>query len=166
MSDELPDSVVIGAVGEPGQRTFLLQVRQLGKLITAIVEKQQVAELSQVAFALLAELGQLRLAQELIRSEGGVPDPHFETDEPLFRVSSFELGFDSDANLVILAAEPAQDDVEPLRLQLSLTELGRLATQGAESVARGRPICPICGLPMEADGHICPAVNGHRPRTA
>jgi hypothetical protein len=30
-------------------------------------------------------------------------------------------------------------------------------------VSAGRPPCPFCGLPVDADGHLCPRMNGHRP---
>jgi glutamate synthase domain-containing protein 1 len=29
-------------------------------------------------------------------------------------------------------------------------------------VAEGRPLCQLCGLPIDPSGHICPASNGHR----
>ena len=28
-------------------------------------------------------------------------------------------------------------------------------------LAGGRPVCPLCGLPMEAEGHACVRSNGH-----
>jgi hypothetical protein len=31
-----------------------------------------------------------------------------------------------------------------------------------ELVSSGRPPCPICGQPMDPDGHVCPRSNGHR----
>ena len=32
---------------------------------------------------------------------------------------------------------------------------------GAQLVVAGRPACPICGRPMDPDGHVCPRSNGH-----
>jgi uncharacterized repeat protein (TIGR03847 family) len=29
-------------------------------------------------------------------------------------------------------------------------------------VAAGRPPCPLCSLPLDPEGHICPRQNGHR----
>jgi len=37
-----------------------------------------------------------------------------------------------------------------------------LARQGAAVCAAGRPTCQFCGNPIDADGHMCPAMNGHR----
>ena len=36
------------------------------------------------------------------------------------------------------------------------------AQRAAKIVAAGRPPCPLCGLPLDTDGHICPRQNGHR----
>jgi len=33
-------------------------------------------------------------------------------------------------------------------------------------VSAGRPPCPLCGLPLDASGHICPRQNGHRASNA
>jgi uncharacterized repeat protein (TIGR03847 family) len=33
-----------------------------------------------------------------------------------------------------------------------------------EVVAAGRPPCPLCGQPLDAEGHICVRLNGHRPQ--
>ena len=37
-----------------------------------------------------------------------------------------------------------------------------LARHGALVCAAGRPRCPLCGNPMDPEGHRCPALNGHR----
>jgi uncharacterized repeat protein (TIGR03847 family) len=37
-----------------------------------------------------------------------------------------------------------------------------LARHGAEVASRGRPRCRFCDLPMDPEGHVCPAMNGHR----
>src|SRR5438477_497658 len=35
------------------------------------------------------------------------------------------------------------------------------ARQGALVCARGRPTCQFCGNPLDPEGHVCPAMNGH-----
>ncbi|MDP8956622.1 MAG: DUF3090 domain-containing protein, partial [Actinomycetota bacterium] len=37
-----------------------------------------------------------------------------------------------------------------------------LARHGAAVCARGRPTCQLCGNPLDPEGHVCPALNGHR----
>ncbi|MGH9075070.1 MAG: DUF3090 family protein, partial [Acidimicrobiales bacterium] len=42
-----PDRFVVGTIGEPGQRLFLLQCRQGPVRLTLKIEKQQVAALAE-----------------------------------------------------------------------------------------------------------------------
>jgi hypothetical protein len=37
-----------------------------------------------------------------------------------------------------------------------------LARHGAAVAERGRPKCRYCGNPIDPQGHMCPAMNGHR----
>jgi uncharacterized repeat protein (TIGR03847 family) len=50
-----------------------------------------------------------------------------------------------------------------VRLYVTRPQLRVLARHGSQVVARGRPLCPLCGNPLDPTGHICPAQNGHRP---
>jgi uncharacterized repeat protein (TIGR03847 family) len=36
------------------------------------------------------------------------------------------------------------------------------AQRALRIVAQGRPPCPLCGLPLDAAGHVCPRQNGYR----
>ena len=29
-------------------------------------------------------------------------------------------------------------------------------------IAAGRPSCPLCSMPLDATGHVCPRQNGYR----
>ena len=53
-SDDV-DAFTTAAIGEPGSRTFYLQIRSQGRHITMKCEKQQVAALSQYIRQLLAD---------------------------------------------------------------------------------------------------------------
>ena len=62
---ENPDRFVAGAIGQAGSRTFYLQARDAGRLVSILVEKVQVALLAERLAELLAE----------VRQRGaGVPD--------------------------------------------------------------------------------------------
>jgi uncharacterized repeat protein (TIGR03847 family) len=37
------------------------------------------------------------------------------------------------------------------------------AAKSLELVASGRPLCPVCGLPIDPEGHLCPRKNGKSP---
>ena len=53
---DTPDRFVAGTVGEPGNRTFFLQARDGGRIVSVAVEKVQVAVLAQRLGDLLDEL--------------------------------------------------------------------------------------------------------------
>ena len=61
--------------------------------------------------------------------------------------------------------QPEELEPEPQQVRLVVTrpQLRVLAHHGSQVVARGRPLCPLCGNPLDPSGHICPALNGHRP---
>ena len=96
--------------------------------------------------------------------------------EPDFRVGQLSLSYDADRDRVTLVATEFQagedeDDedllelADPLTVRLFVTraQLRVLARHGSQVVARGRPLCPLCGNPLDPTGHVCPAQNGHRP---
>ena len=165
------------AVGEPGRRTFYLQAADArGDQVTLLVEKEQVRRLAENLQSWLPELAAARPEDppEAAAAEAGelaLAEPL----EPDFRVGQLSLSYDPERDRVLVVATELQADdeededlleaPEPLEVRLYVTrpQLRVLARQGAEVVARGRPLCPLCGNPMDASGHICPALNGHRP---
>src|SRR5262245_42489383 len=52
---EPPERFVAGTVGEPGERTFFLQARGGGRLVSVVLEKVQVSLLAEKLDELLAE---------------------------------------------------------------------------------------------------------------
>ena len=56
-----------------------------------------------------------------------------------------------------------ETDAEPRRVRLvaSLSQMRGLADRCLLVVEGGRPLCPLCQLPMDPSGHVCPARNGH-----
>ena len=53
---------------------------------------------------------------------------------------------------------------ESIRILASPAQMLALSRHGAEVAARGRPTCQFCGNPIDAEGHACPAMNGHSKR--
>ena len=165
------------AVGEPGQRTFYLQAADArGDQVTLLVEKEQVRRLAENLQTWLPELAASRPEDpaEAAAAEAG----ELALSEPLepdFRVGQLTLSYDPERDRVLVVATELQADddededlleaPEPLEVRLHVTraQLRVLARHGAQVVARGRPLCPLCGNPLDPTGHICPAQNGHRP---
>jgi uncharacterized repeat protein (TIGR03847 family) len=49
-----------------------------------------------------------------------------------------------------------------MRVSLTGAAARAFAKRAIAVVAAGRPPCPFCGNPLDADGHVCPRANGHR----
>lgn len=179
---DAPERFVAGTVGEPGDRTFFLQVKEGNRLASVLLEKEQVA-------ALADKLDQL--LDEVVRRSGGTaavpaqPPDDLADNEPLespidseFRVGTMTLAWDGEDRLVVIEAfaadEPATPDADeelpPDRAVLVVRLSGpsaRAFVQRAQAVvSAGRPPCPLCSLPLDPEGHICPRQNGYRRRDA
>lgn len=178
---DLPDRFIAGTVGRPGERAFYLQARDSTRLVTVLVEKEQVAILADRVDAMLDEV--------MRRSGGaaGVPalasagtedlDPLEQPIVEEFRVGALTLSWDPADELVVLAAYAvAEDEVEPpddpeesdrdvLVVRLSGSEARAFVKRAQALVAAGRPPCPLCSLPLDPEGHVCPRQNGYRRRS-
>jgi uncharacterized repeat protein (TIGR03847 family) len=173
-----PERFVAGTVGQPGDRTFYLQASGTGRTVSVALEKVQV----QVLADRLEEL--LDTARRSGAEIPALPPRELEDTAPLdspveeeFRVGTMGLAWDGDAGRVVVEAlaqaDPAEgEEVEPLsdagdgpdalRVLLS-PEMARAFIRRAQRVvAAGRPPCPLCALPLDPEGHICPRQNGHR----
>ena len=181
------DTIAAGAVGEPGHRAFYIQAEKDGQVLSVLVEKQQVAMLAERVQMLLDQV-------EAQFPEAGtdVPAPlapeagELQGDPvPLFRAVAIGIGFDPARRLVVLELherplrdDDAEDDDDPgpglpgeeepegylARLYATPEQIRAMATGGQAAVAAGRPPCPLCGNPLDPEGHICPKLNGHARR--
>jgi uncharacterized repeat protein (TIGR03847 family) len=206
-----PDRFVAGTVGEPGQRTFFLQARKATQVVSVVLEKVQVQVLAERLDQLLDELEESGVTPPPVMA----PSPDVEPlDEPLvetFRATTLTLGWDADAERVLVEAraeplevelelesaadddeddtteaeageseatvsldaslaasilaafEGADDDEGPdvLRVRVTPAAARSFVERAARLIASGRPPCPLCGQPLDPQGHICPRRNGH-----
>ncbi len=150
-----------GAIGEPGNRTFMLQLDTATGRSTYLLEKNQLAVLSEQSLDMLDHIGFTGVGTAL------EPPAVEEPDEFEFRVGSVQLSYEEGSGLVTLAIGPLDDDEDTVRYQMTPAVLDAAVRHGLEVVAAGRPACPRCGLAMDSEGHHCPKDNGdlrhHRP---
>lgn len=59
-------------------------------------------------------------------------------------------------------AESGGPEPERVRFWATREQMLSLARHGALVCAAGRPRCQLCANPMDPEGHLCPALNGHR----
>ena len=148
------DLFVAGAVGEPGDRTFVLQFVQGEDRLSYLLEKGQVEVLAQQSRELLDNIGLGGAGGELPESEPWFPD------ELLFRVGGMQLSYVQSTGVVSLVLIPTDDAAEPVVYTITPAQLDAAARDGLRAVESGRPKCPRCSLSMEPGGHHCPATNG------
>ena len=168
-----PDRFVAAAVGEPGSRTFFLQAAKGRAVLTVAVEKVQVALLAERIGVFANESaapGRAASADLFLATHPATPalrEPVVEA----FRVGSMTLMFDEEGRHVTVEAQQAgdrgpvpdgdDDDLEVLRVRLPLDDAVRFAESALQVVAAGRPPCPLCGEPLDPQGHICVRRNGY-----
>jgi uncharacterized repeat protein (TIGR03847 family) len=190
-SFEPPERFVAGTVGEPGDRTFFLQARGGGRVVSVALEKVQVSLLAEKLEELLIEANK-RFGVDLPE----VPQLAGHDNEPLdtpvdeeFRVGTLGLAFDVDSGTVVIEAIEAgeaeveielgddpddeedadeeddddepDDDLDRLRVRLTPEATRAFIDRARRVVAAGRPPCPLCGQPLDPAGHLCPRHNGY-----
>jgi uncharacterized repeat protein (TIGR03847 family) len=163
-----PDRVVVGTIGHPGERTFYLQVRTGRQVVSVALEKQQSALLTEKIEEIL---------DQLMTSDGNpfsVPattpielvdnDPLDQPVDEQFRTGAIGLGWDPSTSQLVIEAYPVVDDesvdpseepAEMLIVRIPVGTARAFAKRTREIVGAGRPMCPLCGAPMDASGHVC-----------
>lgn len=170
-----PDRLVIGTVGLPGERTFYLQVTQDRQTVSIRMEKQQAATLAERFMDVLVTLEKQGAINAMMLPSGDPDDGPLDTpiDED-YTLGAIGLAWDGDADAFVLEfheiseSEPADvgddDDDAPdtVRVWLASDRVREFIRRARAVVSAGRPDCPLCQLPLEPEGHICPRANGYR----
>lgn len=160
---ELPERFVCGSVGPAGQRTFFLQARIGPRLMSVSMEKEQLVALAAKVKELLATVGQSPDGLEALIDNATLEAPIEEE----FRVVAIGLAWDPALGQVVIEAHDRDPDeespvIESLRVRLSPPAAAEFARRSEQLVASGRPVCPLCGQPLDPSGHLCPRANGYR----
>jgi len=174
-----PDRFVAGTVGQPGDRTFYLQASGGGRTVSVALEKAQVSVLAERLEELLGEVRRRGVADVPLAAPPSLEDtaPLDAPVEEEFRVGSMGLAWDGEVDRVVIEAlaqaeTEADAEVEPmtetdsgpdvLRVVITAEQARAFVRRAERVVAAGRPACPLCSLPLDPEGHICPRQNGHR----
>jgi uncharacterized repeat protein (TIGR03847 family) len=202
---EPPERFVAGTVGPPGERTFYLQARGGGRVVSVALEKVQVTLLAEKLDELLAEANRrfgLVMPEAILMLPDN--DPLEAPIDEEFRVGTLGLAYDVDTSTVVIEAiavgeaeeeadatdadlglgiealegiegvegddvdsDEAEDyevvtaDLDRLRVRLTPEETRAFIERAKRVVAAGRPPCPLCGQPLDPEGHRCPRHNGY-----
>ena len=148
------------ALGEPGQRRFRLVVVINGRTIVAWMEKEQIRRLGELLLDVLARLPQ---GSDVAAESSAVYEPD-ETSPDQFRAGRMELSYDEedDRLIVIIHDIEVEENAAPaLSFRLSRSQSRDFSVAAEVLVSAGRPACPLCGLPMGPEPHVCAKQNGH-----
>ncbi|WP_329188773.1 DUF3090 domain-containing protein [Actinacidiphila glaucinigra] len=183
-----PERFVAGTVGQPGQRTFFLQASAAGRTTSVALEKSQVEALAERIDELLDEVVRRTGGAAPVPA---VAPTELLDNKPLevpvdeeFRVGTMALAWDGAEERMILEAQALveieaedEEDLEAaeemllqddengpplLRVRLTGAQARSFAKRALDVVAAGRPPCPLCSLPLDPEGHVCPRQNGYR----
>lgn len=169
-----PDRVIVGTIGLPGARTFYLQVREGTQIVSIALEKQQSALLAEKIDELLDQL--INIENNPFSVPTNTPNELVDNDQleavqEQFRTGAMSLGWDPTTAQVVIEAYPITDveaddndesldengpnETETLLVRMPVGIARAFAKRTREVVGAGRPICSLCGYPVDADGHIC-----------
>ena len=159
------DAFTVGALGEPGDRSFFLQARRGTQRVTIKCEKQQASAISDYLRRVLNDLPEpterpIAAAMELI----GPLDAAFV-------LGPVGLGYDRSNDMVLLQleeviavdeeGEPLDEDPDRGHIRMFLTrhQAHAFCRHAENIVAAGRPACVWCANPINPDGHFCVRMN-------
>jgi uncharacterized repeat protein (TIGR03847 family) len=153
------------ALGQPGKRTFRIVVSSGSSSANIWLEKDQLFQLALAIRQLMASL------EENVGTAG---EPPFEREAPGltnldFKVGKLMLGLDESRGHFIIDAhdvEHMDEDTATVRVWINKAQLEEFAEKALQVVAAGRPICQLCGGPIDPAGHFCVRLNGHKSLTS
>ncbi len=178
-----PDRFVTGTLGEPGARVFYLQARQDGRIVSVVVEKEQVRAMADHFDTTLEQVARLDDEVEIPPARDTARDLA-PLELPLveeFRVGTIGIGWDTSSrrfflelssvvevestddpvDLLAAVTEPPEPD-ESLTILLTPEQARDFVPRARYFVQAGRPPCPFCQQPIGPGGHICPRADGYR----
>jgi len=173
---ERPTRFVAGTVGQPGDRTFYLQASDSGRTVSVALEKSQVQVLADRMSELLDEVA--TRASVVVPPESDVDDlePLTAPVDEEFRVAAMGLAWDGEIDAVVVEAvaageEPVEEEAilsdsdegpDALRVTMTPAAARAFVARARRVVSAGRPACPLCSMPLDPAGHVCPRQNGYR----
>ncbi len=155
-----------GAIGEPGQRVFYLQLGDEEATVTVRLEKQQVRALAQYLKGALDDLPSVDVPPEA--------QPLIEPTVAEWTVGQIAVGLDeADGEVVIVIQEQQPDDEADeedamlfgesdggkIRAHVRADQAAGFVAMSNELMTKGRPPCRLCGQPLDPEGHSCPRLN-------
>ena len=161
-----PDRFIVGTVGEPGERSFFIQVKKESRCLSVAVEKEQVRAIFTRLELLISEIRKADPLEilERVQSDDAALDSPVES---LFEIGAISLFWDDAMKMVCCELYELKDDEEEsegesLAIYLSLGLAQAFCSRSKAVINAGRLPCPFCAIPIDPRGHLCPRANGYR----
>lgn len=150
-------------IGEPGQRTFRLDLHAGAAFCSVWMEKEQLFQLAVYLKDIVAGLSVEDKTRQSEPREQTWTGGEVTTD---FKVGQFLLSHDGETNSFYVQAheqetEEEREDLESVSFWITVAQADALSEESLKICAAGRPTCFLCGQPINPDGHVCPRANGH-----
>ncbi len=151
------------AVGVPGKRTFFLAIGGKNNWLRVWLEKEHLQALAVAIEQLL-----VTLSKEGIISSREAEGPPLSDDKPAglpsaeLDIVQIALGYSEGKAIIELSAQQSgarEKNPAEVYFRTTLAQLKDFRSRATKVVAAGRPLCPICGGPIDPEGHVCPAEN-------
>jgi uncharacterized repeat protein (TIGR03847 family) len=154
------DSLDAEAIGPPGQRRFRLTALEGARSASLWIEKEQLASLGTAVEQQLVRSARAR-RRTASSDEPAIPFPLTATVD--FRVAQIALGYDEGRGEFLVQAfggDPQSSEQITFACRIDHEQARRLIAKIGQLMNSGRPVCPLCGAPIEGS-HVCPRSNGH-----
>lgn len=162
----------VNAIGQPGERTFYVQVGDETQVITLLVEKVQVQALVEGIQGFLLELRER--IPDLSEVSGDYDEAEMRLQlpiDPLFRVGEMSIGYDVDTDRIVLAlmelVVPDEEEGEDqpraeAQFWCERSQVLKFASWAKVLLGRGRPAWSAPEEPTLPMGRFSSRNNGHK----
>jgi len=151
--------------GEPGDRTFRINVDSASSSAKIWLEKEQLAELC-LAMVQMEKENQNRANSPNDNPLGSEATGLTNLD---FKANQLAFGHIPETNYFVVDAQDPDEDSQDnptLRVWVTREMIQEFSGKGLEIVSAGRQICQLCNRPMNVEGHYCERMNGHSKDSA
>ena len=92
--------------------------------------------------------------------------------EPIFRVGQLSIGYHEEDDMIWIIAKALvindvgevadldSDEIPAIRFVATRDQMRAMSEHALEVISQGRPVCPLCGRPIDRNGHFCARTDG------
>ena len=155
--------------GEPGRRTFHLAIEGGTASCILWLEKELLNQLGVRLQEVMQRVALLERESDAAEEAADDGTPPAWSGDPIdleFKAGQLALEYDEAHNQFGLSAfeqevEEPNEDPASISFWITTDQATTLAAAALSICAAGRPLCFLCGQPIDPDGHFCPRSNGH-----